>query len=542
MKYLIFLLALPTLAQFSSLATTPDGSKLYFVSSLRQRNTNQPLHGKVFSLDDREMKPALILNEIKLDDQWSNFYNITAPYLDSNGNLIGYSALRKCYISFFQACKAFEGSSWSSLQFQGTLTFSPNRRFALNAVWGGLSDYGFTLRNLETSQRLATATAVNGAHAVTDEGVVWRVASNGLERLAAGATSFETFIPNEQAPFLSGVAHIPGTSKIMTWQLKNLTWQLIEIDTSTKQLTPISRPLSYTCDKIAAATGSIRVALCHNGKTTELLRLDSPTSDWRPIARSINTFTIAANGNILWYAGGGNSIHKVNLLEETDQTRLPPMRLPAVTQPFASPGSLYFIEGSGIGNSLVRLVSPNSPSRPLTPLLRQPDRLVYLIPTDLPPPIADYRLEMENPAPSLFDYSAILGAFVLPTAPLFFEAEPELGVLRPVSVTASPLAIQRDFSSTVTRERPARPGSIVHLYAVNLSPSGTPDLRCIGSYSENSPLLLYAGPAPGIMGIYQISVQLPLAPPDPANGGPMYQLSCNYSNGPTTTALIPAAP
>jgi len=48
LKYLLFLFALPALAQFSGLTANYDGSKLYFVSTLRQRNTPQPLHGKVF--------------------------------------------------------------------------------------------------------------------------------------------------------------------------------------------------------------------------------------------------------------------------------------------------------------------------------------------------------------------------------------------------------------------------------------------------------------------------------------------------------------
>ena len=162
MKYLLLLLALPALSQFSGFTTNYDGSKLYFVSTLRQRNTNQPLHGKVFSLDDRELKPVLVLDQIKLNDSWSNYYNILAPYLDSTGELAGTNAWRTCYIGFFQACKDAEGSTWRGTQFRGNLTFSPNRRYALNSIWGGLSDYGFTLLDLSTGQRLATTSNYNG--------------------------------------------------------------------------------------------------------------------------------------------------------------------------------------------------------------------------------------------------------------------------------------------------------------------------------------------------------------------------------------------
>ena len=45
---LAILLAPSLAAQFSGLASTADGSSLYFASTLRLKNLNQPLNGKIY--------------------------------------------------------------------------------------------------------------------------------------------------------------------------------------------------------------------------------------------------------------------------------------------------------------------------------------------------------------------------------------------------------------------------------------------------------------------------------------------------------------
>ena len=105
MKYLLILLAIPAIAQYRGLTTNRDGSEVYFATSYRQRDTTQPLQGKLFKLNDREMTPALIIPKEKLDTQWSNFYDIDAPYLDLNGQLAGFNATRACYIPIYIACR-----------------------------------------------------------------------------------------------------------------------------------------------------------------------------------------------------------------------------------------------------------------------------------------------------------------------------------------------------------------------------------------------------------------------------------------------------
>jgi uncharacterized protein (TIGR03437 family) len=93
------------------------------------------------------------------------------------------------------------------------------------------------------------------------------------------------------------------------------------------------------------------------------------------------------------------------------------------------------------------------------------------------------------------------------------------------------LAAHQYFEATVTPERPASPGEIVHLYGIGFGPvsppvaEGTPapiaplsrisaPIFCYARNPDNSRTLLdllYAGLAPGEFGVYQFDIRLPQA-------------------------------
>lgn len=541
----LFVFSQPAWAQFRGLKTTPDGSTLYFVSTLRQNDTNQPLHGKVFALNDSQMRPVLIIDPVKVNEQWSNFYDIAEPYLNFRGLLFGVRAYRKCYINFFPGCKAFEGSTWGNTQLQGSLLLSPNRRIALQAVWGGLSDYHFTLRDLNFDLELARATSVNGLHIVTDEGTVWRYAGLGIERLVAGATQFETVIPREEVKFFEGLANIPFTSQLLTWQwLGNDRSQLWRIDTSTKVWTPVGPEVPLSCSTITTAARQVLIAGCYKGHSLELLRLDAAAAEWRPVASEIQEWTLSGDGNIIWYLTLANAFHKVNLLTETDENRLPPVGGLERGQVKTSPGSLLYVNGYGIREADV-LLKRGAEASALTPISRSDSQLVYRMPQNFPYPLEDYTFELRSKAPSLFDVRIHVDASLLPVNPQFFTSDPLTGARRPTVFASNAVAATADFSSLITRDNPARPSQIIHLWALNLGPYengrlSTPNFSCDGPGQPSLPVL-YAGPAPGLDGIYQITLRLPDTFPDQSS---MYVLSCGFRGTYTlrADAQIPVLP
>ncbi len=530
MKCLLFLFALPALAQFSGLTTTYDGSKLYFVSTLRQRNTNQPLHGKVFSLDDREMKPVQILDQIKIDDYWSNYFDIRAPYLDSNGALAGTNAIRTCYIGFFQACKDFEGSTWQGTRFRGNLTFSSNRRYALNIVWDGLSGYGFALYDMATNQRLATAGGFSGQEVVTNEEVVWRNSLEGIQRLSSGSTAFESFF-RDRSRLLSGIAYNAANETILSWEANGSNSQLIEIDIKTKAQVPIGPTIEASCYSIAATANGTMIAICRSELATSLLRLDSPRFEWRTIAPSIQSSTLSDDGKVVWYLSSNNAFHKVNLVAETDETRLPPIGSVDLYNLMASPGSLFYINGEDIATASLFL-RRGAESQQLIPVSRSDNQLAYLIPSTFTFPLSEYKFEFLNNVPSHFEPRLPLNVLLEPVNPQFFTKPPGAAPSAPRSFAPNPIAAEVDFSRLITRQNPARPGQIIHLWAVNLGPYDqgrltTPNFICFGSDQLN-PQVLYAGPAPGIAGLYQVSVRLPNSFPVFNPNAPSYYFSCGF--------------
>ena len=122
-------------------------------------------------------------------------------------------------------------------------------------------------------------------------------------------------------------------------------------------------------------------------------------------------------------------------------------------------------------------------------------------------------------------------------------------------------AVHGDWSGLITESIPARRGEIVHLYATGLGPvqasvhTGEPSpaeplprltqrLACSYYNTESTlaqlPEPLYAGLAPGLIGVYQVSLRIP---PDLDTGGSplpgILHLECELQSGDAFQALVP---
>ena len=126
-------------------------------------------------------------------------------------------------------------------------------------------------------------------------------------------------------------------------------------------------------------------------------------------------------------------------------------------------------------------------------------------------------------------------------APRFFKDNGQIG---------QPLVLaHQDFRAAVTSENPAHPGEIVHAYATGLGPvtpeavTGVPApldklFRLTDPFdcqTDSRPMeVLFAGLAPGMIGIYQVSIRLP----DSLPVGTLY-LSCGFSPQRDVVGSIP---
>ena len=97
-------ICVPAIAQFSGLATPGDGSRVYFATVLRQKNTIQPVYGKLFTVDpaglklflsrDAQIPPAPAPGTISGTP--TNPYDLQAASVSADGKVFAASAIREC--------------------------------------------------------------------------------------------------------------------------------------------------------------------------------------------------------------------------------------------------------------------------------------------------------------------------------------------------------------------------------------------------------------------------------------------------------------
>lgn len=567
MKYLLGLLALPVVAQYLGLTTNLDGSEFYFATYYRQRDTTQPLHGKIFRLNDREMKPALIVPVEKRDEQWSNYYDINAPYFDENGQLAGFNASRACYIPTFYACSQSEGSSYRGVQYSGSLRFSLNHRYAASVAWLDLYYYSYKIFDLGTRNQIASA---NGELPTTltidNTGALYLVHQRrSIQRLAPGDTAFQVVLESLRLTF-TGIESPGAPLHLLAWTTTDSGEgsQLIEIDLASKAQTPIGDFVPLRCSSIRKATGTMLIAECESKSKAQILRLDSPNVNWRNVSdesQSVNLWTVSGDGKVIWYVSGSNAFHKVALLEETDETRLPATGWISPSQRVGSPGSLAFFKGEGLKDYRLSLKTNGAAPRELIPLARNDSQLVYQIPWDLMQPLNAHKFEARNQGPSHFDIEEFVDLRLESLAPLFFDSPDGSQLASPGYSEGNRLVAHQDFSRLVTASDPALPNEIVHLWAVNLGPvasqlqTGQPapldkpspitssGFRCRSGITQQFLQLLYAGLAPGMTGIYQVSLRLPASSSfDEYLKMQIFDISCGFFDNQGPSMKIPAKP
>jgi len=111
MRTVLFLsFAIPAMAQFSSLATTTDGSQLYFSSTLQLTgSTDTSSNGKIFRYDGTHFYLYATLAKVVSTAPpplfgptvSSNYYNLGTPSISGNGATTGYVGSADCANCFY---------------------------------------------------------------------------------------------------------------------------------------------------------------------------------------------------------------------------------------------------------------------------------------------------------------------------------------------------------------------------------------------------------------------------------------------------------
>jgi uncharacterized protein (TIGR03437 family) len=196
-------------------------------------------------------------------------------------------------------------------------------------------------------------------------------------------------------------------------------------------------------------------------------------------------------------------------------------------------GSILPVRGSGLAGSTRQALFPLPRElegvrylvggEPMPLLSVSPTVVWFQVAFEMEARAGPLRCELESSSP--FDGGSTSKS-VVRRLPNFFSDE-RYGYL---------VLAHEDFRSLVTRNDPARPEEVVHAYAVGLGPvaprmtTGVPTptdrlFRLVDDFdcrAGTQPLeVLFAGLAPGMIGIYQVSVRMPKAWP-----GDYFMLSC----------------
>src|SRR6266853_1420406 len=177
------------LAQFFSLATNADGSRVYFATPLRQKNTAQPTYGKLFRMDSS----GLNLQESRIVQppepvpsgiagvgiyHLSNAYDLRAVDVSSDGQVMASTGFRDCIGDLALCSKGADGYVTTitigsrSEDYVGNLRLSANGKWAFGGGTGEphySSIYGH-LVNLTTGEQIPQTSLSAGNFQVATSG------------------------------------------------------------------------------------------------------------------------------------------------------------------------------------------------------------------------------------------------------------------------------------------------------------------------------------------------------------------------------------
>ncbi len=481
-------LLVPALAwgQFRDLATTSDGSRVFFISALRQRGTSEALFPKIFALDGAAVSLVYQPPAPPSDELYSQ-YSVGPLQAAGDGPAVVYGTLRNC--TGGSSCFLNEQRG-AFLVTAGTAeAVGANARLSRDGRWLVThSSPGVMVRYVwrtdrRTGERVdltqvalpgsAPSVALNGAVLIPafDRLVLW---SGGQARTLAGGV---------------GAAAMDDAATTVIYQ-ERAAERLRVIDVASGAVWPLGPDDRGNFAPVLSADGAWVLYLSRIGGKPQVFFSRRDGSEWRQLtdlASGAREATLSGDGRVAWVAAGDGAVLRVFTRTGAAEQRI--AATPAVTGPAdGAVGSAVIAAGSGLEAATeVRIGGRAVDARVLGP-----DTLLFQIPRGF----AEGETELQ-----------VVGGDAR-----FDSAVPfTVRGYSPVEVTA----IHEDFSAAVSDTSPVRPGEILHLYATGLGPVDGGGRTTLPwewtwfSLGDRPAGVLYAGLAPGLPGFYQVDVRTP---------------------------------
>jgi len=534
MRFALFLViaALPCAAQFQDLATTHDGSDLYFSSAFTQTGEERQVpHRKLFRWTQEGFE-LVAQREQTGSGRFANFYEFVLPDVSADGSVVTATASRRCSGGSSCLFVALESPELITddnpfpLRF-GKLQVSDNGRFLLL--------HGPEIERLdqETDERLLfpgrTRRVAADRQAITSDG---RILLIGAALLGLWDGDSIADVRLESQP-LQAVVSDDGSRVLFVAresETASSLWAMRADGSERSRLEESGRepfhPALSADGNVAVHVADRRIVVTDLTLQTDR-RLDQPAS--------VVEATISGNGEIVFAATSLNELWRIDLLSGAAERIVD--RVPAPSHYVRGapvPGSLRWFRGSGLAPALALADAPYPRSfegvtvevggTQAAIVAVAPEQIVYQIPWEATLGPTELRLTRPEAPFEATQAEATLVERQFEIVRFGREAySPE--------VAAGAVVVDQDFQRLITQEDGARPGEIVHVYATGLGETvGAPatgeptpseplpwllePLACVyepqGDATETKPLdLLYAGLAPGLVGLYQVTFRIP---------------------------------
>jgi uncharacterized protein (TIGR03437 family) len=480
-----------------SYTTTDDGRQLYFVSNFLLRgSTGETTTPKLFKYDGTTFSLVVQIPYAVVNDN-PIFYALLSPRISGDGSVVGYVATQGCGNS----CTV-NGGYQTTLQFPGqtaplTLPYycqiSRNAQYAL-CVTAQPSLQQVAIVNLSTMQMSPSQlTACHGRNLITSDGRA--VAWNQQEIILFSATGAQHIASDSYGcPVISddgSVIVYPSHQGVTVYNVATGSAAAI---TPACNVCNFQSPSAITNDgKLVLVSGS-------------LLRTDGGGGSAMIADR--NAGVLSGNGKVIY-----DGLTKIDVASGDVTQLAQPTPQFTVSAPFCVPGSYYVVQGTNLSATSESAASFPGPTTLAGTQIKINGTAVPLISAS--PTAVAFQVPWETPL-----YSASLD-LVTSTGSPFVQGPVNLSLV-PYAPSQVFAAITEDFSAVITQSNPVNPGDIVNFYLSGLgavSPAGVDSTPASGPAAITTPItvtyfspplkIYYAGLAPGLIGIYQLTVQTP---------------------------------
>ena len=543
---LLLFAGLPLLAQFSGLATTTDGSQLYFSSTLRLRGSTESDAPKIFRHGATFDLVQEVLRDDSIPDQLSNYYMLIEPQVSGDGKVVAYTSTLECYASQSTVCgtqylpNVVGGNPFSTHALGwGHARLSPDGRYLATCcladqITPHIGIFDFATGQSFVLQDFQGLLVGDGLQAFADGGMLLESGGGGdsvtIFRRTTSGWDNGTPVALSTAPLLarlsrdgSTILYVSGTS-LAAHNIASGQEAVLDSEASMPWISDDGKLALY-------------LAPMESGGPLEVLVQNTDGSGRRSIAslpEGFNAITLSGDGTVAYAATPLGRLLRIDVGSGATSQLNGPIPFISDLQPCAppylfcslgtgavAPGSVVWMDGSafaGSGGAVSVLVNGIK-----APVFVSSDSYVRLQNPWEAPVNERISFVVENGNPQPFESVKTENSAAIVPNMLLLPSAYESGI------SGSPFLelYHQNFSTLVSDSQPPASNEILHLYMTGLGPVSPAvvtgekapseplsrivnPISCATNISPGLSLdvpVEFAGLAPGLAGIYQVDIK-----------------------------------